>query len=336
MTTTRQEIIFFVPSKIVEERQRQARKWDSELLSDMYSDAPLPNNTLLYSEENDTEDIRIEVTQYETEPSCHQQQHRFTSTIENLYPSEKDKSDYDTDDDSISPFEVFEENKQRNKFFDSEHNNSRRKRIYEHSFRMYDDSQSSLRQVVTKKSSDEDSWRDLSTSNWNSSPQCSLENSYDDLDSMSTRNYLHLARMWKSGPLFLERKKIPTHKESPDDTIRREYSNGNVFEGVRLEGKKNWKGKMTYPDGSVFIGTWRNGLREGVGRCIFADGSFYKGEFKSGNYHGQGIIMWKDGGYYVGEWQNNEMHGNGVEIRADGSERHVGKWVKGSPVRQYY
>ena len=63
------------------------------------------------------------------------------------------------------------------------------------------------------------------------------------------------------------------------------------------------------------------------------DESIYEGEFKEGEFFGQGKMTWNDGGWYEGEWLNGDMHGRGREVRADGSLRHEGEWLKGQPIR---
>jgi hypothetical protein len=93
------------------------------------------------------------------------------------------------------------------------------------------------------------------------------------------------------------------------------------------------QGTMTYQDGSTYDGQWEDGMRHGTGRCVFMDFSIYEGEFREGEFHGFGKMTWNDGGWYEGQWLNGEMHGKGREIRADGSLRHDGEWVKGQPLR---
>ena len=110
------------------------------------------------------------------------------------------------------------------------------------------------------------------------------------------------------------------------------FADGRTFEGEYRNGQMV-QGKMTYQDGSTYSGSWVDGMRHGFGRCVFPDESVYEGEFKEGEFYGHGKMTWNDGGWYEGEWMAGEMHGRGAEVRADGSLRHDGEWVKGQPIR---
>lgn len=110
------------------------------------------------------------------------------------------------------------------------------------------------------------------------------------------------------------------------------FADGRTFEGEYINGQMV-EGKMTYQDGSTYSGSWVDGMRHGRGRCFFPDESIYEGEFKEGEFFGYGKMSWNDGGWYEGTWLNGEMHGRGREVRADGSLRHDGEWLKGQPIR---
>lgn len=113
---------------------------------------------------------------------------------------------------------------------------------------------------------------------------------------------------------------------------RMKFADGRTFEGYYSNGQMV-EGKMTYQDGSTYDGQWEDGMRHGTGRCVFMDQSIYEGEFREGEFHGHGKMTWNDGGWYEGEWLNGDMHGKGREIRANGTLRHDGDWVKGQPLR---
>jgi hypothetical protein len=110
------------------------------------------------------------------------------------------------------------------------------------------------------------------------------------------------------------------------------FADGRTFDGEYINGQMV-EGKMTYQDGSTYAGSWVDGMRHGRGRCVFTDESIYEGEFKEGEFFGRGKMTWNDGGWYEGEWLNGDMHGRGREVRADGSLRHDGEWLKGQPIR---
>jgi hypothetical protein len=110
------------------------------------------------------------------------------------------------------------------------------------------------------------------------------------------------------------------------------FADGRTFEGEYVNGQMIL-GRMTYQDGSMYDGSWEEGMRHGFGVCVFTDESVYEGEFRDGDFNGFGKMTWNDGGWYEGVWMNGEMHGRGREIRADGSLRHSGEWVRGQPLR---
>ena len=110
------------------------------------------------------------------------------------------------------------------------------------------------------------------------------------------------------------------------------FADGRMYEGEYINGQMV-EGKMTYQDGSTYSGSWVDGMRHGRGRCVFTDESIYEGEFKEGEFFGHGKMSWNDGGWYEGSWLNGDMHGRGREVRADGTLRHDGEWLKGQPIR---
>jgi hypothetical protein len=110
------------------------------------------------------------------------------------------------------------------------------------------------------------------------------------------------------------------------------FADGRMYEGEYINGQMV-EGKMTYQDGSTYSGSWVDGMRHGRGRCVFTDESIYEGEFKEGEFFGYGKMSWNDGGWYEGSWLNGDMHGRGREVRADGTLRHDGEWLKGQPIR---
>jgi hypothetical protein len=111
-----------------------------------------------------------------------------------------------------------------------------------------------------------------------------------------------------------------------------QFADGRVYEGEYVNGEMV-EGEMSYEDGSTYSGCWVDGMRHGHGRCVFTDGSIYEGGFKNGERHGYGNMTWCDGGWYVGSWLNDEMHGQGREVRAHGTLRHDGEWMKGQAIR---
>ena len=44
------------------------------------------------------------------------------------------------------------------------------------------------------------------------------------------------------------------------------HRNGNVYEGIFDNGRKNGFGRMTYANGDLYIGNWIDNRRDGLGR----------------------------------------------------------------------
>lgn len=58
------------------------------------------------------------------------------------------------------------------------------------------------------------------------------------------------------------------------------HRNGNVYEGIFDNGRKNGFGRMTYANGDLYIGSWIDNKRDGLGRQIYAaTGDIFEGEF---------------------------------------------------------
>ena len=74
------------------------------------------------------------------------------------------------------------------------------------------------------------------------------------------------------------------------------YTNGAVYTGTLLNGKRHGEGTYTNPNGDNFTGTWLNGLRQ----------------------TGEGTYTWDSGDTYTGAWLNGERTGaamgNDIEV----------------------
>ena len=70
---------------------------------------------------------------------------------------------------------------------------------------------------------------------------------------------------------------------------------------------------MEWPNGDRFEGIFKNGKREGHGKRINADGSQYEGNYKEDQPYKFGTYTWKDGEKYEGNWKNGLFHGQGMK-----------------------
>lgn len=106
------------------------------------------------------------------------------------------------------------------------------------------------------------------------------------------------------------------------------YTNGSVYEGQWVDGRKQGEGKQTQPDGSVYTGEWRDNLQNGKGRMRWANGDVYEGQWSDGHMHGKGVLTTASGDRYQGSFVVDEREGQGVLTRRNG-ERYEGLWKEG-------
>lgn len=109
---------------------------------------------------------------------------------------------------------------------------------------------------------------------------------------------------------------------------KRTYSNGNIYEGLVVNGKAEGKGKFTWTNGDRYEGDFSNNEMNGKGILTYANGDRYEGEFVNGKCHGAGILVFANGDRYEGQFSDNKMHGSGVFARANG-ERKEGNFANG-------
>ena len=103
------------------------------------------------------------------------------------------------------------------------------------------------------------------------------------------------------------------------------WRDGDFYEGEWLNGKKSGKGVFRWSDGRVFEGDWKNGLAHGLGKCTWPSGDVYDGEWKCGKRNGFGKAMWADGRVYEGMWKDGEKHGKGKMVQSGRKEKE-GVW----------
>ena len=130
-----------------------------------------------------------------------------------------------------------------------------------------------------------------------------------------------------------------------------EYFDGDRFEGIFVNGKKEGKGTYYYPDGDMYEGNWLNDKKndygiyvwsygdkyegnwfndkmQGYGTYYFQSGSKYEGEYLDGKRNGYGTYYYTNGGIYEGEYLNDKAHGYGIETYASGA-KYEGDFLEG-------
>ncbi|XP_058755814.1 phosphatidylinositol 4-phosphate 5-kinase 6-like [Vicia villosa] len=143
------------------------------------------------------------------------------------------------------------------------------------------------------------------------------------------------------------------------------WSNGTIYEGDWVDGKRTGKGRIIWPCGkkykggngpvmgknrNIYIGNWKNNQRDGRGIVKWAsgevlegcwsngllrsgvyrlaNGDVYTGDFKGSIFHEKGESAWSnDEIIYEGDWVNGKMTGKGLAIWPSGTnyERKVSK-----------
>eukprot|EP00392_Amoebophrya_sp_AT5.2_P001394 g1396.t1 len=118
------------------------------------------------------------------------------------------------------------------------------------------------------------------------------------------------------------------------------YTNGDVFVGDYVEGKKHGKvqkqiherGTYTYLNGDVFEGAYSGDKRTGIGQMTYADGSFYSGHFADGARDGEGTFVYPTKDIYSGGWKAGKKSGTGFYVFAGSKYYYHGTWKNGEIV----
>lgn len=83
------------------------------------------------------------------------------------------------------------------------------------------------------------------------------------------------------------------------------YKNGDRYQGLFKNGKRNGKGKFIWASGTLFDGTWVDNKREGDGQEILPDGTIFVGTFQNNLRNGTGTLYNKDKKVIkTGTWTN--------------------------------
>lgn len=104
------------------------------------------------------------------------------------------------------------------------------------------------------------------------------------------------------------------------------YTNGNVYQGEWVDGRKNGQGTQTWANGEKYVGGWSNNREHGEGSKAWPDGSSYTGEWLQGKRSGKGTFKWANGDSYTGEYIADQKQGGGVFIQAATGAKYEGNW----------
>lgn len=119
-------------------------------------------------------------------------------------------------------------------------------------------------------------------------------------------------------------------KDIPHGKGKYVYTDGNIYEGDWVDGKRHGKGKYTFVDGNVYEGDWvDDAIPEKVkGKITFADGEIYIGDLVDGQKHGNGESIYPNGEVYKGAFLNGQRHGKGISTYP-GGDVYKGYYVDG-------
>ncbi len=102
---------------------------------------------------------------------------------------------------------------------------------------------------------------------------------------------------------------------------KKEYANGNTYEGDFVNGKRQGQGTFTYANGQIYIGQFSDDLRNGKGKFTFSDGSIYEGSFVKDNFIGHGTYISKSGSNQTGKFTVGQI----VDLRSNLVDTYWGK-----------
>jgi len=90
-----------------------------------------------------------------------------------------------------------------------------------------------------------------------------------------------------------------------------QYSNGCVYIGEVVNGKRHGKGRLSWPTGDVYEGDFSEDLIHGKGKYVHASGNVYEGDYLFDKRHGMGKYTWVNGDVYEGAYSDGKKHGKG-------------------------
>ncbi len=106
--------------------------------------------------------------------------------------------------------------------------------------------------------------------------------------------------------------------------------NGQVYVGQFANEKYSGKGKMTFPDGESYDGDWVDEKMTGTGIFTFNDGKVYVGQFSNDRRQGKGKLTYANGGVFEGNWVNDKIEGQGTFTHKNG-DYYTGEWKNNKP-----
>ena len=111
--------------------------------------------------------------------------------------------------------------------------------------------------------------------------------------------------------------------EIPVETIQ--YSDGCIYTGEVVNGKRHGKGRITWPSGDIYEGDWKDDKCTGKGKYTWPNGDVYEGDFVADKFTGKGKKVWANGDIYEGDWKGDKRTGKGKYTWPNGNV-YEGDW----------
>jgi hypothetical protein len=115
----------------------------------------------------------------------------------------------------------------------------------------------------------------------------------------------------------------------PQGQGRKQFANGDSFEGGFDHGLPEGQGTYIEKNGSRYVGQWKQGLKHGRGKFAWAEGQSYEGDWVADKADGKGLIIFANCDRYDGQVSNGLPNGKGVRTYAASQDRYEGDFVMG-------
>lgn len=109
---------------------------------------------------------------------------------------------------------------------------------------------------------------------------------------------------------------------------------GVVYEGSWVDGRREGQGVETKPDGERYEGGWANNRENGKGKKTWPNGDSYDGQWLAGKMQGTGTYVKASGERYQGGFANDERSGKGV-LTTPAGDQYEGSWKAGKRTGEF-
>ena len=148
-----------------------------------------------------------------------------------------------------------------------------------------------------------------------------------DLRRRLARRHRHAAKAaWSSSTAIATRAR--SRNGIPQGRGKKQFANGDTYEGNFDNGIADGEGVHTQKDGSRYTGQFKAGIKHGRGKYAWASGQVYEGEWVDDRPEGKGSLTFANGDRYEGPISNGLPQGKGIKIYAS-QDRYEGGFAQG-------